>query len=111
MPPQENFSDVGEKSFLVGQLSVDDEQPPTENDPSRKRKLLLCAGVGLVIVSIMLRRASGALLPTGPYNLVELQEGEKFFDYYDFYDGADSLGSGLFLSILLVTLCNILFLS
>jgi len=31
--------------------------------------------------------------PLGPYQLLELQEGESFFDFYDFYDGADSLGS------------------
>ena len=29
----------------------------------------------------------------GPYKLVERQEGREFFDYYSFYDGADSLGS------------------
>jgi hypothetical protein len=31
--------------------------------------------------------------PSGPYQLVECQEGEEFFDFYDFYDGEDSLGS------------------
>jgi hypothetical protein len=32
-------------------------------------------------------------VPTGQYHLVELQEGEAFFDYYDFFDGPDSIGS------------------
>ena len=31
--------------------------------------------------------------PTGPYKLIEKQEGLDFFDYYNFYDGPDSLGS------------------
>jgi len=30
---------------------------------------------------------------TGPYHLVEAQEGRNFFSFYDFYDGPDSLGS------------------
>eukprot|EP00970_Alexandrium_tamarense_P020670 scaffold15487_cov200-Alexandrium_tamarense.AAC.1 len=36
---------------------------------------------------------TGELVPTGPYRLLQSQEGKKFFDYYDFYDGADSIGS------------------
>ena len=35
----------------------------------------------------------GMLVPTGPYRLIEAQEGSKFFDSYEFYDGPDSLGS------------------
>lgn len=31
--------------------------------------------------------------PTGPYKLIEKQDGKAFFDYYTFFDGADSLGS------------------
>jgi Glycosyl hydrolases family 16 len=30
---------------------------------------------------------------SGPYKLLQCQEGNEFFDYYDFYDGADSEGS------------------
>lgn len=33
------------------------------------------------------------LVPTGPYRLMEAQEGNDFFSYYDFFDGPDSLGS------------------
>jgi hypothetical protein len=33
------------------------------------------------------------LRPVGPYKLLECQEGRKFFDFYDFYEGKDSLGS------------------
>lgn len=29
----------------------------------------------------------------GPYKLFQAQEGEKFFDFYNFFNGADSLGS------------------
>lgn len=38
-------------------------------------------------------RAKGDYLPTGPYRLVEAQEGQDFFSFYDFYDGPDSIGS------------------
>lgn len=31
--------------------------------------------------------------PTGPYKLLEAHYGNNFFDYYDFYNGPDSLGS------------------
>jgi Glycosyl hydrolases family 16 len=33
---------------------------------------------------------------TGPYKLLEAHQGESFLDYYDFYEGADSLGSAGF---------------
>ncbi|KAL9190796.1 hypothetical protein ACHAXT_000502 [Thalassiosira profunda] len=36
---------------------------------------------------------TGALTPTGPYQLVEAHEGKDFFSFYDFFDGPDSLGS------------------
>lgn len=35
--------------------------------------------------------------PVGPYLLIEKQEGESFFDYYTFYEGADSVGSNGYL--------------
>ena len=36
---------------------------------------------------------TGHLVRTGPYKLLEVQEGKDFFSYYDFFDGPDSLGS------------------
>ena len=36
---------------------------------------------------------TGYMVPTGPYKLVQAQEGNNFFSFYDFYDGPDSLGS------------------
>lgn len=33
------------------------------------------------------------LTPTGPYKLLQSQVGEHFFDFYNFYNGPDSLGS------------------
>lgn len=36
---------------------------------------------------------TGGLVATGPYRLVEAQEGKNFFSFYDCYDGPDSLGS------------------
>jgi hypothetical protein len=99
MSPQETFEQSssynGEKTGLIGQLSMDEEpSSPAENDASGKIKMLLCGGAGLAILLFFLRSASGSFAPTGPYELVELQEGEKFFDFYKFYDGPDSLGSG-----------------
>lgn len=38
----------------------------------------------------------GHLVPTGPYRLVQSQEGNDFFSFYDFYAGPDSLGSAGF---------------
>jgi len=35
--------------------------------------------------------------PVGPYKLVELQEGDNFFNYYSFYEGPDSVGSNGYL--------------
>jgi hypothetical protein len=35
--------------------------------------------------------------PTGPYQLIERQEGSEFFDYYSFYEGRDSVGSNGYL--------------
>lgn len=35
----------------------------------------------------------GNIVATGPYRLVQAQEGNDFFSFYDFYDGPDSLGS------------------
>lgn len=34
--------------------------------------------------------------PIGPYQLLERQEGNDFFTYYDFYEGRDSVGSNGF---------------
>ena len=34
--------------------------------------------------------------PIGPYVLISKQDGEEFFDHYDFYEGLDSAGSNGF---------------
>ena len=36
---------------------------------------------------------AGSLVPVGPYRLVEAQEGPRFFSFYDFFNGHDSIGS------------------
>jgi hypothetical protein len=41
------------------------------------------------------KKASNARA-SGPYKLFQAQEGDRFFDYYDLYDGPDSLGSAGF---------------
>ena len=53
---------------------------------------VLVALTGIVAL-IVTRMRRDPVLPTGAYHLVECQEGEKFFDFYNFYDGPDSLGS------------------
>ena len=45
-----------------------------------------------VIVSLVMNHKSDNF-PSGAYHLVERQEGEHFFDFYNFYEGPDSLGS------------------
>ena len=53
------------------------------------------AGLVLVITGIILvgQVTGPPYQPVGPYTLIERQTGEDFFQYYNFYDGADSVGS------------------
>ena len=37
--------------------------------------------------------SSSIVKKTGPYKLVEAHKGKSFFDYYEFNDGPDSIGS------------------
>lgn len=92
-----------------------DETFPRHDDPGSQRFIVLVLGSTLGVMALLyylggllgwtttthssssssshkknraaLRRA------TGPYRLVERQVGQDFFHYYDFYQGADSLGS------------------
>jgi hypothetical protein len=51
------------------------------------------ATVLVALVGVLVVQSRRNLKPLGPYQLVECQEGQTFFDYYDFLDGPDSLGS------------------
>ena len=63
--------------------------------------LILSAALLLGVTLLFLGGAGGALSswmgppnqPVGAYELVEAQEGDEFFDHYDFYKGPDSEGS------------------
>ena len=73
--------------------------------PKLNRRIhVLLQNIAIVAVSAILtvslrntvkhtRERYGYLVPIGPYRLIEAQYGSSFFDYYDFYDGPDSLGS------------------
>lgn len=66
---------------------------------ARKRvwTMIIGAITGLLLVIcgiILVGKVSGPpYQPVGPYSLIERQTGEDFFQYYNFYDGADSVGS------------------
>ncbi len=97
MPPQED------DPLLQRQFSVDgdtEEAPPLQ--PSTQKNLLAIVSISATLVALLfcgipwlqsrpkrnpLRRA------TGPYQLLERQVGKDFFDFYDFFHGADSIGS------------------
>lgn len=52
-------------------------------------------GLVMVITGIILMRhvTGPPYQPVGPYTLIECQSGDDFFQYYNFYDGPDSVGS------------------
>lgn len=58
------------------------------------------AGLAVVVVALVyLGKVVGPPnQPVGPYTLIERQEGENFFPYYNFYEGPDSVGSNGFLN-------------
>jgi len=63
----------------------------------RKKKLAAVAGIagllGLAAVVAMLCSDPYRRYYVGPYRLAERHVGRHFFDYYEFLDGPDSLGS------------------
>ena len=93
MAPREESSllNDGSKTFSIRQYSSFDEAP-------RKSRLVwasLLTAICLVGVTTWVSHNHKSYLkqPIGPYQLVECQEGETFFDHYTFFDGPDSLGS------------------
>jgi len=97
MPPDSNT----EKTALVQRSS--DSLYSQEGVDSRRRVLkrlilsLICCLV-LVVGAIYSYYAtvSEPIFPKGPYQLFEQHVGHSFFDYYEFYDGPDSVGSAGF---------------
>lgn len=54
---------------------------------------LACVLLALSLAYFGIRKVRPPSQPVGPYKLLERQEGEDFFKYYDFYEGPDSVGS------------------
>lgn len=99
MPPREEtslLSNTTTKSFDIRQSSFSLNGDHTTCAPTKKQLvgiavcITISALVGLGIVS---SSSSHNQVPTGPYQLVECQEGAAFLESYNFYNGADSLGS------------------
>ena len=84
MPPKET------SPFLPSKNSSKREESDLQ---CSKNKTVISVGIGMAFLWLLLWRASHNYVQTGPYRLVELQEGNKFFEFYDFYDGPDSIGS------------------
>ena len=75
-------------------------------EAARKAKrrvwVMLSMAVVVILVLILLvvlgiRYVGPPLQPVGPYHLIERQEGMDFFQYYNFYEGRDSVGSNGYL--------------
>lgn len=101
MPPRESDPLLFKSQFSVDETSLGESQSPS----FPWMKWLLLAGMGGVMVVAFplfhndefstVDKGFGALgrKATGPYRLLERQVGSKFFEHYEFYDGADSIGS------------------
>jgi len=102
MPPKESSPLIGspganedkKRSFgiLPWQESFGESTTPSVWNSSLVRLVLLIA-TSIAVVSLIIVFPKAPKQYTGPYQLVERQEGQDFFQYYDFYQGADSLGS------------------
>ena len=115
MPPQEHTA-------LLSHTSIDQEgltsfasfSSSSENTPFWKQKKFL-GGAALIAVAaacvVWHVESSGSggssstaaqkkawANATGPYKIVNVHEGKKFFDGFSFYKGADSLGSAGYLT-------------
>ena len=110
----ESYSSIEESSSLLDldeshhhhaskKMEIKSSSSVTEHDGASPWKRLL-TNVSIVVISAafvligknILQYAlvkSSSLKPIGPYRLVEAQEGRKFFSFYDFFDGPDSIGS------------------
>lgn len=109
-PPQMNEHHVSDETPLVdsGRIQSTTSGPSSldisshfyrkDGTPRRKRIILITVVAALLVTLVLVgltivTRKPGEEKPTGPYKLVECQEGDSFFDHYTFLDGPDSLGS------------------
>ena len=83
-------------SSFIGDIN---DAPPTNSSSSsswRYATIIIVSTLALIGATKFMhyaKVATGNLVATGPYRLVEAHEGQNFFSNYDFYDGPDSLGS------------------
>jgi len=95
MPPKESTPLIASSAdTLRTGLSLDVEQ----NERHSAGVLCRPASVGVFVAALLLLSAvalhnRAPLRATGPYQLLECQEGAQFIKHYDYYQGADSLGS------------------
>ena len=97
---KDKYEDFGNKmeysrqgSSFIGDVNSTSQ---SSSSPWPKVAIILLSTVAVFGMKHVIHYAqikAGRLVPTGPYRLVEAQEGQNFFSYYDFYDGPDSLGS------------------
>eukprot|EP00979_Chaetoceros_neogracilis_P018251 scaffold10559_cov267-Chaetoceros_neogracile.AAC.9 len=88
------------KGGRVSQLNKSKSRRSLKEDQSLFQKMftmISLALLGLLTIFVLLQVSSLIVgppsQPVGPYQLVEAQEGDQFFDKYDFYIGKDSAGS------------------
>ena len=102
MSPQESIP-------LLEMSSTDktaSRQSSSVQDESQRPSIRTAVGAGIAVALLIWAVAKSHLLSvgtsslrkvtdtaTGPYKLLQHQRGRNFFDYYDFYQGADSVGS------------------
>mmetsp|Transcript_22741 Transcript_22741/g.56190 ORF Transcript_22741/g.56190 Transcript_22741/m.56190 type:complete len:445 (-) Transcript_22741:90-1424(-) len=96
MPPRGlEVSEEGENTLLLGKEPKWESDRPRTPTCSDSRTKVVVGGVAIIsLLGFIIRHALADFQPTGPYKIVEVQTGRDFFNYYDFFDGADSIGSG-----------------
>ena len=111
MPPQEHTALLGssrDDEALASFGSTSDKSPPAWKQKKFMAAVLvaLIVGVAAWVVwrwengssSITAAQKKAWTHATGPYKIVNVHQGKKFFDGFSFYNGADSLGSAGFLT-------------
>lgn len=99
------FSSKNLLESLEQETIVVDRKPElllSEEDAARKQFwTMVCMAIAALSTAIFAMWIGVEFIgppnqPIGPYQLVERQEGEEFFEYYSFYEGRDSVGSNGF---------------
>lgn len=85
-----------QSSSFIGDVNGIREKPLCAREKCRNATIIILstlAVLGGMRAIHYTQVKTGSLVPTGPYRLVQSQEGKDFFSFYDFYDGPDSIGS------------------